>query len=42
VWCFDVDRAAPDLKHDLQTIWAGKLASVIWRTVGPTEVIRFG
>ena len=38
-----VDRArAADLKEELQTIWAGKLESVIWRPVGPAEVIRFG
>ncbi len=43
VWRFDVDRArAADLKEELQTIWAGKLESVIWRPVGPAEVIRFG
>lgn len=42
VWCFDIERArAADLKDDLQTIWAGKLESVIWRPVGPAEVIRF-
>jgi len=41
VWCFDIERAA-DLKDDLQAIWAGKLESVIWRPVGPAEVIRFG
>jgi hypothetical protein len=43
VWCFDIERArAADLKDDLQAIWAGKLESVIWRPVGPAEVIRFG
>ena len=43
VWCFDIERArAADLKEELQTIWAGKLESVIWRPVGPAEVIRFG
>jgi hypothetical protein len=42
VFCFDIERArAADLKDDLQTIWAGKLESVIWRPVGPAEVIRF-
>src|SRR6266702_3393588 len=42
VWCFDIERArAADLKDELQTIWAGKLESVIWRPVGPAEVIRF-
>jgi len=42
VWCFDIERArAADLKDDLQNIWAGKLESVIWRPVGPAEVIRF-
>jgi hypothetical protein len=42
VWCFDIERArAADLKDDLQAIWAGKLESVIWRPVGPAEVIRF-
>jgi hypothetical protein len=42
VWCFDIERArAADLKDDLQSIWAGKLESVIWRPVGPAEVIRF-
>ena len=29
------------IKDDLQAIWAGKLESVIWRPVGPAEVIRF-
>jgi len=43
VWCFDIERArAADLKEELQAIWAGKLESVIWRPVGPPEVIRFG
>jgi hypothetical protein len=43
VWGFDIEPAcAADLKEELQTIWAGKLESVIWRPVGPTEVIRFG
>jgi hypothetical protein len=43
VWCFDIERArAADLKDDLQGTWAGKLESVIWRPVGPAEVIRFG
>jgi hypothetical protein len=43
VWCFDIERArTADLKDDLQAIWAGKLESVIWRPVGPAEVIRFG
>jgi hypothetical protein len=43
VWCFDIEPArAADLKDDLQAIWAGKLESVIWRPVGPAEVIRFG
>ena len=43
VWCFDIERArAADLKEELQTIWAGKLESVIWRPVGPAEIIRFG
>jgi hypothetical protein len=43
VWCFDIEPArAADLKDDLQDIWAGKLESVIWRPVGPAEVIRFG
>ena len=43
VWCFDIERArAADLKDDLQAIWAGKFESVIWRPVGPAEVIRFG
>jgi hypothetical protein len=42
-WCFDIERArAADLKEELQDIWAGKLESVIWRPVGPAEVIRFG
>jgi hypothetical protein len=42
LWCFDIERArAADLKDDLQDIWAGKLESVIWRPVGPAEVIRF-
>jgi hypothetical protein len=42
VFCFDIERArAEDLKDDLQDIWAGKLESVIWRRVGPAEVIRF-
>ncbi len=42
VWCFDIERArAADLKDDLQAIWAGKLESVVWRPVGPAEVIRF-
>jgi hypothetical protein len=42
VWCFDIERArAADLKDDLQAIWAGMLESVIWRPVGPAEVIRF-
>ena len=42
VWCFDIERArAADLKDDLLAIWAGKLESVIWRPVGPAEVIRF-
>ena len=42
VWCFDIERArAADLQDDLQDIWAGKLESVIWRPVGPAEVIRF-
>ena len=42
VWCFDIERArAAELKDDLQDIWAGKLESVIWRPVGPAEVIRF-
>jgi hypothetical protein len=42
VFCFDIERArAEDLKDDLQNIWAGKLESVIWRPVGPAEVIRF-
>jgi hypothetical protein len=42
VWCFDIERArAADLKEDLQAVWAGKLESVIWRPVGPAEVIRF-
>jgi hypothetical protein len=43
VWCFDIERArAADIKDDLQAIWAGKPESVIWRPVGPAEVIRFG
>jgi hypothetical protein len=43
VWCFDIERGrAADLKEELQDIWAGKLESVIWRPVGPAEVIRFG
>jgi len=43
VWCLDIERArAADLKDDLQAIWAGKFESVIWRPVGPAEVIRFG
>jgi hypothetical protein len=43
VWCFDIEPArAADLKEELQDIWAGKLESVIWRPVGPAEVIRFG
>jgi hypothetical protein len=42
VWCFDIEPVrAGDLKDDLQGIWAGKLESVVWRPVGPTEVIRF-
>jgi hypothetical protein len=42
MWCFDIDRArAADLQDDLQDIWAGKLESVVWRTVGPPEIIRF-
>ena len=42
VWCFNIERArAADLKDDLQTIWAGRLESVVWRPVGPAEVIRF-
>jgi hypothetical protein len=42
LWCFDIDRArAADLQDDLQDIWAGKLESVVWRTVGPAEIIRF-
>jgi len=42
VWCFDIERArAAELKDDLQAIWAGKLESVVWRPVGPAEVIRF-
>jgi hypothetical protein len=42
VWCFDIERTrAADLKEDLQAIWAGKLESVVWRPVGPAEVIRF-
>jgi hypothetical protein len=42
VWCFDIEDArAEDLKDDLQAIWAGKLESVVWRPVGPAEVIRF-
>ena len=36
MWCFDNERPrAADLKDELQTIWAGKLESVIWRPVGP-------
>ena len=43
VWCFEIEPArAADLKEELQGIWAGKLESVIWRPVGPAEVIRFG
>jgi hypothetical protein len=42
VFCFDIERArAENLKEDLQNIWAGKLESVVWRPVGPAEVIRF-
>jgi hypothetical protein len=42
VFCFDIERArAENLKDELQNIWAGKLESVIWRPVGPAEVIRF-
>jgi hypothetical protein len=42
VFCFDIERArAENLKDELQDIWAGKLESVIWRPVGPAEVIRF-
>jgi hypothetical protein len=42
VFCFGIERSrAADLKDALQTIWAGKLESVIWRPVGPAEVIRF-
>jgi hypothetical protein len=42
VWCFDIERArAAGLKDDLQNIWAGRLESVVWRPVGPAEVIRF-
>ena len=41
VWCFAIERTrAADVKDELQTIWAGKLESVIWRPVGPAEVIR--
>ena len=39
VWCFDIERArAADLKDELQTIWAGKLESVIWRRGGGVAV----
>jgi hypothetical protein len=42
VWCFEIERArAADLKDDLRAIWAGKFESVVWRPVGPAEVIRY-